>query len=205
MHGFVADCAWYTSNCGSSDSQSSASCAHEVSRSAQLPKSPPTADAGGGRPVTSGFIQLYPIATSTASERRCLKANLNFPNRRIRTRTSGGVGGEREDELGAPYPDPMCIESTRRKAARNPAADKFVLTVPEGLPRVWPMTAKTGNDEAKAGPRAWRTPEIIDVGAVAEVTKYDPQYTLRDNQGSTPVAYKVGTLRGTDEVDLDNP
>ncbi len=50
---------------------------------------------------------------------------------------------------------------------------------------------------------AWRTPEIIEVGAAAELTQWDPQYTLRDNQGSTPVKYKVGTEKETDEeVDL---
>jgi hypothetical protein len=32
--------------------------------------------------------------------------NLNFPNRRMRTRTSGGVGGVRQGELLPPLPDP---------------------------------------------------------------------------------------------------
>src|ERR1700687_1179822 len=42
---------------------------------------------------TSGFT-LCPRATTTEWEYRDLPANLNFPNRRMRTRTSGGVGGD---------------------------------------------------------------------------------------------------------------
>jgi hypothetical protein len=55
--------------------------AQEVSRHAQPQRSPLTADAGGERPVTSDFTL------------------------RIRTRTSGGVGGEQVDKPPAPYPN----------------------------------------------------------------------------------------------------
>jgi hypothetical protein len=52
--------------------------------------------------------------------------------------------------------------------------------------------------------RTWRAPEIIEIGTAVDLTTNDPQYNLRDNQGSTPVAYKVGTLRRETEVDLDD-
>jgi hypothetical protein len=51
--------------------------------------------------------------------------------------------------------------------------------------------------------RPWREPEIIEIGPAVDITTNDPQYNLRDNQGQTPVKYKVFTVMGKDEVDLD--
>jgi len=45
-----------------------------------------------------------------------LAADLNGSNRRMRTRTSGGVGGEQPRSSAAPYPD-----SVGRSARRRPA------------------------------------------------------------------------------------
>jgi hypothetical protein len=39
------------------------------------------------------------------SDCRSWRPDLNRPNRRMRTRMSGGVGGERRRSVAAPYPD----------------------------------------------------------------------------------------------------
>jgi len=36
--------------------------------------------------------------------------DLNLLNRRMRTRMSGGVGGDWRDELASPYPDPVLAD-----------------------------------------------------------------------------------------------
>src|SRR5712692_5551814 len=102
MPGFADDSEWSNSNSGSGAQRSSVNCAPEVSRSALPRRSPPTANAGGGRPDTSDCTPRCRTATSTGSEYRGLPANLNRPNRRKRTRTSGGVGGERTKDHNDP-------------------------------------------------------------------------------------------------------
>ena len=54
----------------------------------------PTSEAGGERPATGRSIQ--PCRASSSNRWACLgfnRSDLNFPNRRMRTRMSGGVGG----------------------------------------------------------------------------------------------------------------
>src|SRR5439155_10255192 len=65
---------WSNSNSGSGGQKSSVNCAPEVSRSAQPRRSPPTANAGGGRPDTSDCTPRCRTATSTGSEYQGLPA-----------------------------------------------------------------------------------------------------------------------------------
>jgi hypothetical protein len=65
-----------------------------------------TPEAGG---ETQAWTSTSPCprATSTNSACRGLPRNLNSPNRRMRTRTSGGVGGDRRGKPRRPYPNPL--------------------------------------------------------------------------------------------------
>ncbi len=58
--------------------------------------------------------------------------------------------------------------------------------------------------DSESPKETWAEPEIVVIGKVVDLTGNDPQYNLRDNQGSTPVAYKVGTKQPDNEVELDD-
>ena len=53
-----------------------------------------------------------------------VERDLNLPNRRMRTRTSGGVGGAQRGEPGSPYPilyRPIGIRARPRARRCNPS------------------------------------------------------------------------------------
>ena len=92
-HGSATGCGSSNSSSGGEERRSFGSCVPGESRRA-LPAAPPCSHATGGeRLATSGSRPRCPRATSTVWESRGLLRNLNDSNRRMRTRTSGGVGG----------------------------------------------------------------------------------------------------------------
>jgi hypothetical protein len=59
----------------------------------------------GGTTRPSASTPTFPTATSTGWASSGCAPHLNSPNRRMRTRTSGGVGGDGGATLRHPYPD----------------------------------------------------------------------------------------------------
>ena len=51
--------------------------------------------------------------------------------------------------------------------------------------------------------RAWRAPEIVQVGGVLDVTEAVTE-NLRDNPTSTNVNYRTGSTDGSKEVELED-
>src|SRR2546426_3795972 len=109
MPGFADDSEWSNSNSGSGGQGSSVNCAPEVSRSAQPRRSPPTANAGGGRPDTSDCTPRCRTATSTGSEYQGLPAKpqpTEPPDTDPYVRWCGRGLTEGPQPSVSPYPDP---------------------------------------------------------------------------------------------------
>jgi len=94
MAGYATGCEPSNSNTGSMGERSSGSCEPGAFRN-DWPRRPlPALAAGGGRLARQPSTSPCPTPTSTALDYPGLRRNLNLPNRRMRTRMSGGVGGE---------------------------------------------------------------------------------------------------------------
>ena len=88
-------CGWCSSNSGSAGRPSTGNCEGGVCRSGFAGRRRLTPDAGGERPTTAR--SRPPCRESTWTVWGFLgwhRTDLNFPNRRMRTRMSGGGGGE---------------------------------------------------------------------------------------------------------------
>src|SRR5438094_4728816 len=95
ISGFIDECGCSCSNSGSGDERCITSCNVVVLRALRSASPLVSAEAGGTWPHTKRSRLLCRAPTSTRSESRVLpNANLNSPNRRMRTRMSGGVGGK---------------------------------------------------------------------------------------------------------------
>src|SRR6266568_7342732 len=114
--GFVADCELSNSSSGNVGRPSTESCAPEEYPSAQHARRLLMHDATGGWPLIVGSTPLSPTSSSTNSECPDLLRNLNHPDRRIRTRTSGGVGGA-GGQPRRPYPDRLT--NVERESAKH--------------------------------------------------------------------------------------
>jgi len=81
-------------------------------------------------------LALRPREFSIAWDFHGLPHDLNHPNRRMRTRTSGGVGGAQRANPAAPYPDPA--DSDRFNATRLPPNRRlFSLSTENLAPSPW--------------------------------------------------------------------
>src|SRR5947199_8969152 len=106
MNGSGGGCAPSPGSNGSADGLALPSCDAAASAGTWRHKLPAARMAPGGSRTALRLTSLYPLAPwgpLAWLPSRC-RGLLNPPNRRIRTRTSGGVGGE--ESRDSPYPDP---------------------------------------------------------------------------------------------------
>ena len=92
-NGSAIGCGRCNSNSGSAAPKSTRRCADLDCRTRLRRKPPGLTDAGGIGPPCRSTPDSLP-ATTTDWECPDLPTNLNLPNRRMRTRMSGGVAGE---------------------------------------------------------------------------------------------------------------
>ena len=100
--GSATACGSSNSRSGNVERRSFANCVR-----GEYPSTPPhwlpaSRETGGGRRTAKRSESRCPRATTTDKESRGLPANLNCSNRRMRTRMSGGVGGERRGQSRRP-------------------------------------------------------------------------------------------------------
>ncbi len=93
-NGFAIACARCNSNSGNVARRSFANYPPEESRSTWPPWPPDSRATGGESPRTRHSKSPSPSATTTRKVCRDLPRNLTLPNRPVRTRMPGGVGGK---------------------------------------------------------------------------------------------------------------
>jgi hypothetical protein len=84
-----------------------------------------TATNGNGRSGTDHLME------------EVVERDLNLPNRRMRTRTSGGVGGAQRGEPAAPYPDRV-ITGRPERAREAPVVNHSIILCAALSPRAPP-------------------------------------------------------------------